>query len=182
MSTRTSPATIQQIVVMREAGWTLASISEKTSTSISTLQRILKRNKVKAGSKEAEMVVASRAEMFDKLINSDQIRELYATTLSDNESQMRLARVKAAEALENLKCDSTADAALTMRALTAHATMLKSHSDCLRTFIPLPESAQHIPELTIHIMSAEEEKEMREEQRREDDRLAEAYMEDETMH
>lgn len=182
MSARTSPATVQQIVVLREAGWTHASISEKTSTSISTIQRILKRRKIKVGSAESEMIASARAELFDKLVDDELIRETYAWMAADNESQFKLARLKSAQALEEIKVESNDDAVKAMRAIAAHATTMKIHSDCVRAFTPLPESEQHLPSLTIHYMTEDEEKTIREEQRLEDQRLAEAFEDAETVH
>lgn len=182
MSTRTPPATVRKIVVMREAGWTLATISEKASVSISTAQRILKRNKVNVGSGESEMVEASRKKLLDSMMNDDETLEIYASHTADTVSQIRLACIKSAEALEVLKPESTAEAALVMRALAAHATMIKAHADSLRTLIPLPVSEEHLPELTIHVMTAEEEQEIRKDQELEDERLAEWGLSEHTTH
>lgn len=76
---RISPETTQQAVILREAGHSLASISESLGISIRTLQRLFsKRNTVK-GALIEDAIEQAKEDLLASAFNNDELnRQRYA--------------------------------------------------------------------------------------------------------
>ncbi|KZX59189.1 hypothetical protein A3709_16740 [Halioglobus sp. HI00S01] len=171
MATKTSPDTEAQVVVLRAAGYTLPVIASKTGVSNSTIKRILKRSPAPSDAVQLNLVQEAQTALRSEFSSESALGGLYASLLADTIHQVETSRIIADEALTKLKASDTKDAALIFRALTAHATALKTHADTIKAIAPMPERLDELPTLRIMTLSDEDEEELRREQREDDERL-----------
>lgn len=149
-----------EAIVLREAGYTIADIAYRVDCSVSTLQRLFRRTFTKKGTVTAEAVKEARESLLQSLSNTDQLKEELARSISDDIAHSRLMRERAALALEELKPTNTAEAALTMRALTAYSTIIKNTSDTMKHNLAMTAVGEAdidvLPELIIRELTGQE--------------------------
>jgi lambda repressor-like predicted transcriptional regulator len=161
----------REIIVLRAANWSLASIAIKTGVSVSTIQRTLRKHPTPKGAAIGEAITQARKELVEAFKGDERVQALYQEIISDTVSHIKQARDKAAIAVECLDPTDTDTAALALRGLTAHATMTATHCTTLRQFIPelLEKDDSSLPELVIRALTREDVERLREEQRLEHD-------------
>lgn len=153
-----TPEETRLIVSMRAAGWSLTTIAEKLGIGISSVQRTLKRHPVRSGEALDEITKAARMELLSLFDEDTQIKAIYSEIIADQLSQIRLARTKSAESLEALNPTDSKSATQCMRAIAAHATAMKLHTDSIRSLLERPLDEDRIPELVIREMTTEDVK------------------------
>ncbi|MBO6555265.1 MAG: helix-turn-helix domain-containing protein [Pseudomonadales bacterium] len=171
---RTTPDQTMRVVTLRAAGWPLSVICADVDLSLSTVQRILKRNKTKRGELQEKMIKAAKEELSNSCTNDESLKDYFKEMLIESVIQARFARQKALQALEAMNPKSIEEAALTMRAIAAHATASKAYSDNLRQMLPGTEPAEELPEFVIKLMTQSDMEELRLEQEREKTEFLEA--------
>lgn len=150
---------------MRAAGWPLSRISLDVGVSVSTVQRVCRKHEVEPGDAQAALIRAAQEELIAETSSDEQLKQHLKELILDSVAHARIGKEKALEALEQLSPKNTVEAALTMRAVTAHATATKSYSDMLRQLLPELEIVQEeLPTFTIKVMSDEDVQRVREEQ------------------
>lgn len=169
--TAIAPDTQAQVVVLREAGYSLASIATRLDIGISSVQRIIKKRGAVAGAATQEMIARARDEMIAAAYDLESVRQIAAALVHDDLSLAQRTRLKAAEILDAIVV--TADSAMpSARAVVAVATTLKLTQDVQRRALPLDKleraaSVEELPEIQIRIMTDDDVKELREQQRKE---------------
>ncbi len=158
-SATATPDQIKTAVAMRESGYSLASISDKTKLSPSTLYRAFKRLTVSKGGVTAEMVEDARMGLFNDAL-FDSLKFQVAASILDDLAIARKMREVMLLALDELEADKKTPAALKSRSLAAFATVLKITQEVSRKSLRLDSTDNQIlddmPELVVAIMTDEE--------------------------
>ncbi|MBK3870185.1 hypothetical protein GFL09_21300 [Pseudomonas stutzeri] len=171
MSTKTTPDVEAQAVILREAGYSCPAIAEKLDLSLSTTKRILKRRSAVAGAATESLVEQARQGMLNTAFDLDAVQQHAAALVLDDLAFSRMIRGKAVEVIEALDL-STSTPYQAMRTVVAAATALELTQKVARRALPLDRLAEatHVEELSelrIRIMTDDDVREIREQQRRE---------------
>lgn len=166
---KTTPDKSTQVVILREAGYTLPVIADRLDLSISTVQRIIKTTKAVAGAGTQALIDKAREELLSSAFSLDAVQQTVATLVADELALSHLIRTKIANALEAL--DPTDPVAF--RGLAAASTALKLTQDVTRRSLPIEklnqaQDIEELPTLQIHIMTENDVAEMRAKQRLEE--------------
>lgn len=150
---------------MREAGYTVLSISQELGISIRTLNRQFAEHGAKKGAVKDTLLNAARDDLMKRVLSDDAIREEAARLINDDLAHARHLREFLADASEQLVASSLKDAVLVMRAAAAYSTAIKNTSDVLRRSLgtenTLEDAGKELPELVISELSNDEVKELR---------------------
>lgn len=175
MSRKTSPDIEAQVVILREAGHTAPAIAAQLDLSLSTAKRICKRRGAVAGAATEALIDQARQQMLNTAfeLDCDTVQRQAAALVVEDLSLSSLIRQKLLEQLEQIE-PSTCEPFKAMRAITAAATALDLTQKISRRALPLERLAEatHVEELSelrIRIMTDDDVREMREQQRREAD-------------
>ena len=171
MSTKTTPDVEAQAVILREAGYSCPAIAEKLDLSLSTTKRILKRRSAVAGAATESLVEQARQGMLNTAFDLDAVQQHAAALVLDDLALSRMIRGKVVEVIEGLDL-STSTPYQAMRTVVAAATALELTQKVARRALPLDRLAEatHVEELSelrIRIMTDDDVREIREQQRRE---------------
>ncbi|MCQ4308637.1 helix-turn-helix domain-containing protein [Pseudomonas stutzeri] len=171
MSTKTTPDIEAQAVILREAGYSCPAIAEKLDLSLSTTKRILKRRSAVAGAATESLVEQARQSMLNTAFDLDAVQQHAAALVLDDLALSRMIRGKVVEVIEGLDL-STSTPYQAMRTVVAAATALELTQKVARRALPLDRLAEatHVEELSelrIRIMTDDDVREIREQQRRE---------------
>ncbi|MBW8337093.1 helix-turn-helix domain-containing protein [Stutzerimonas stutzeri] len=171
MSTKTTPDVEAQAVILREAGYSCPAIAEKLDLSLSTTKRILKRRSAVAGAATESLVEQARQSMLNTAFDLDAVQQHAAALVLDDLALSRMIRGKVVEVIEGLDL-STSTPYQAMRTVVAAATALELTQKVARRALPLDRLAEatHVEELSelrIRIMTDDDVREIREQQRRE---------------
>lgn len=166
---KATPDQSNQVVILREAGYTLPAIADRLDLSISTVQRIIKTNRVVAGAGTQALIDRAREELFATAFSLEAIQQTVAEQVTDELALSRQIRAKLASALEAL--DPTDP--IVFRGLAAASTTLKLTQDVTRRALPIEklnqaQEIEELPTLQIHIMTEQDVAEMRAKQRLEE--------------
>ncbi|MCQ4303737.1 hypothetical protein C1170_00485 [Stutzerimonas frequens] len=171
MSSKTTPDIEAQAVILREAGYSCPAIADKLDLSLSTTKRILKRRSAVAGAATESLVEQARQGMLNTAFDLDAVQQHAAALVLDDLALSRMIRGKVVEAMEALD-PSTSTPYQMMRTVVAAATALDLTQKVARRALPLDRLAEatHVEELSelrIRIMTDDDVREIREQQRRE---------------
>lgn len=171
MSSKTSPDIEAQVVILREAGHTVPAISAQLGLSLSTTKRICKRRSAVAGAAIEALVDQARQQMLDSAFELGAVQQQAAALVVEDLVCASLIRQKMLEQLEQI-APGTSEPFKAMRAITAAATVLDLTQKVSRRALPLEQLAEsthveQLSELRIRIMTEDDVKEIREQQRRE---------------
>jgi hypothetical protein len=166
---KSTPDQNTQVVILREAGYTLPVIADRLDLSISTVQRIIKTNKAVAGAGTRALIDKAREELLSSAFSLEAVQQTVATLVADELALSYLIRTKIGNALEAL--DPTDPVAF--RGLAAASTALKLTQDVTRRSLPIEklnqaQDIEELPTLQIHILSEQDVAEMRAKQRLEE--------------
>lgn len=166
---KSTPDQNTQVVILREAGYTLPVIADRLDLSISTVQRIIKTNKAVVGAGTRALIDKAREELLSSAFSLDAVQQTVATLVADELALSYQIRTKIASALEAL--DPTDPVAF--RGLAAASTALKLTQDVTRRSLPIEklnqaQDIEELPSLQIHIMTEQDVAEMRAKQRLEE--------------
>lgn len=169
MSTKTTPDVEAQAVILREAGYSCPAIAEKLDLSLSTTKRILKRRSAVAGAATESLVEQARQGMLNTAFDLDAVQQHAAALVLDDLALSRMIRGKVVEVIEGLDL-STSTPYQAMRTVVAAATALDLTQKVARRALPLDRLAEatHVEELSelrIRIMTDDDVREIREQQR-----------------
>ena len=166
MTRRTAkPDEISKAIAMREAGYTVLSISQEVGMSVRTRNRQFAENGAKKGVVKDALLDAARDDLMKRVLSDDAIREEAARLINDDLAHARHLRTLLADASEQLVASSLKDAVLVMRAAAAYSTAIKNTSDVLRHSLRLDQAtettADDLPELCITELSDKEVENLR---------------------
>lgn len=161
----TTPKEVLEMLTLREAGYTVLSISQKLNISVRTVYRHLEKYGTKKGSLKQAAIDKARGELL-RLITSDAaIREEAAKLITDDLAHANHLRAIIIEASEHLKAATIQEAMFVMRAAAAYSTALKNTSDMIRHSLALDQvrnDPEELPELVVNELSKEQIDEMKE--------------------
>ena len=171
MSSKTRPDIEAQAIILREAGYSCSAIATQLDLSLSTTKRIIKRRGAVAGASTDALIEQARQEMLDNAFELNIVQRHAAALALEDLSLARMIREKAVEALEALD-PSTSTPYQMMRTTVAAATALDLTQKISRRALPLERltEATHVEELSelrIRIMTDDDVREIREQQRKE---------------
>lgn len=158
---------IKQAIVLRDAGYSLAAIAERTGVSASTLSRAFKRHGITKGGLSNEAVDLARQQLLADGGLLDQLKHEIAAAIVDDISHVKQLRTAAALLLEELMVDTSLPAHYKTRGLAALSTSLRLTQETARKALRVDEmqpEASELPELVITELSNEEIERMRQEQ------------------
>jgi hypothetical protein len=143
---------IDQAVILREAGWTLASITEKTGLSGSTLYRAFSKLDVIRGTTTKDTLDSAKQALLEQSGLVGDLKHLIASQINDDLSLSTQIRAGITIAINDLINDVTTPASLKARSYSAMATTLKLTSDIMRRALQIDDatlSVSEIPTLKI---------------------------------
>lgn len=150
---------LSQAIILRESGYTLAAICERTGLSASTLYRHFKKLDVTRGALSKDTLKSAKQKLLEDSGLVGDLKNAIASQISDDLALSRSIRDGLTLAIEELINDTSTPAALKSRAYAAITVSLKSTSDLQRRCLSLDDGtmvAQEIPSLTIRKMTDEE--------------------------
>lgn len=155
-----SPAQITEALALREAGYTVLSISQRLGISVRSLQRHFAEHGVKKGSIKEEVLATARADLLKRVTSDEVIKEEAAKLINDDLAHAMHLRELMINATEHLQATSLKEAVLVMRAAAAYSTAIKNTSDMMRHSLRLEktidETDLELPELVVKELSNEE--------------------------
>ena len=157
-----SPAEIKQIVVMRAAGHSIASIAETVGVSATAIKSAVKTHKVAKGSAMTELISAAQDKLKSDHTLTESLKQSIAGMLCDDLALIRKLREGVLITLEELEADKELSAVAKSRALAGLSTVLVVTNSVWRKSLQasriesLAPAAEAEP-LTIHFMSSEDE-------------------------
>lgn len=155
---------LKQAIVLRQAGYSLASISERTGISVSTLVRHFSKHKIDKGSLSTEAVEQARQRLLNDAGLVDRLKHEIAAAVVDDISHVKQLRAAAALLLEELMADTSLPAHYKTRGLAALSTSLRLTQDAARKALgsdKLEPDPSELPTLTITELTAAEIESMR---------------------
>ena len=138
---------IDQAVILREAGWTLASITEKTGLSGSTLHRAFTKLDVTRGATTKNTLDSARHALLEQSGLVGDLKHLIASQINDDLSLSTQIRAGITIAINDLINDVTTPASLKARSYSAMATTLKLTSDIMRRALQIDDATLSVTEI-----------------------------------
>jgi AraC-like DNA-binding protein len=162
---------IKQAIVLRDAGYSLASIAEKTGVSVSTLTRAFKRHGITKGGLNDEAITEARQQLLADGGLIDQLKHAIASSVADDIAHVKLLREASALLLEELMTDTSLPAHYKTRALAALSTTLRLTQEAVRKALKADDVQPEVtalPELTVRELTQDEVDRLRDEQTKDD--------------
>ncbi len=160
-----TPAQITEALALREAGYTVLSISQRLGISVRSLQRHFAERGTKKGAIKEEVLARARADLLKRVMSDEAIREEAAKLINDDLAHAIHLRELMINATEYLQAASLKDAVLVMRAAAAYSTAIKNTSDMMRHTLriekTIDDTDKELPELVIKELTSDEIEEMR---------------------
>ena len=160
-----TPAEITGALALREAGYTVLSISQRLGISVRSLQRHFAEHGVKKGCIKEEVLATARADLLKRVTSDEAINEEAAKLINDDLAHARFLREVMIDAAEQLQATSLKEAVLVMRAAAAYSTAIKNTSDTLRHSLriekTIDDTDKELPELVIKELTSDEIEGMR---------------------
>ena len=157
---RTTPEDVANALALREAGYTVLSISQKLGISVRTLQRQFSAAGARKGKLKEEIIRQARKDLLNRVTSDETIRNEAAQLINDDLAHSRHLRELVLNASDKLQAVTLRDAALVMRAAAAYSTVIKNTSDTIRHTLRIDQKADtevdNLPELQIRELTAEE--------------------------
>lgn len=158
---------LKQAVILRNAGYSLASITERTGISASTLSRHFAKHKVAKGGLSTEAVELARQQLLADGGLIDQLKHEIAAAVVDDVAHVKRLREASALLLEELMADTSLPPHYKTRGLAALSTTLRLTQEAARKALRVEEmqpEATELPELIVTELSNEDIERMRQEQ------------------
>lgn len=152
---------------MREAGYSLAAISQRTGISSATLARHFKKYGASKGGLSDSAVDEARQQLMNDAGFINDLKNQIAAAIVDDISHVQQLREASTLLLEELMADKSLPPHYKTRAIAALATSLRLTQEAWRKSLnidslePEPES---LPQLVVYELTAEEITQMRQEQ------------------
>lgn len=160
-----TPAQITEALALREAGYTVLSISQRLGISVRSLQRHFAEHGTKKGAIKEEVLATARANLLKRVTSDEAIKEEAARLINDDLAHAQHLRELMINATEYLQATSLKEAVLVMRAAAAYSTAIKNTSDMMRHTLRIERSIddadKELPELVIKELTDEEIIELR---------------------
>lgn len=157
----TLPDDVRRVLELRVAGHSVASITEHTGLSASTVFRHCKRHAVHRGSLSEEAINQARQHLLDDSDFVSSLKTQIAASILDDLHMSQRIKASALLALEQVEEDDTISPVLKARSLASIATAVKVSSDVQRRCLRLDDpstllQSDDLPVLTVAKMTDSE--------------------------
>lgn len=151
---------IKRAIALREGGYSVAAIAQKTGISPATLIRHFKALGASKGSLTAKVIDSAKDELLNDAGFIGDLRQQIASSIVDDLAQSQSIREAIALSLEQLVGDGEEAASVKARALSALATATKVTQEVQRKALDIDgynnsRDLDDLPELVITGMSEE---------------------------
>lgn len=145
---------LKHAVTLRQGGYSVAAIAQKTNISPSTLTRHFKRLGAPKGGLTAKAIESAREELLSDAGFIDDLKIQIASSIVDDLAQSQAIREATALALEQLVGDEEESASVKARALSALATATKITQEVQRKALDvdaynITKDIDSLPDLVI---------------------------------
>jgi hypothetical protein len=140
---------IDQAIILREAGWTIAGITEKTGLSASTLYRAFTKLDITRGSITKDTLESARRQLLEQSGLVGDLKLLIASQVKDDLALATQLRTGVAMALDDLINDVSTPSLMKCRAYASIATALKLSSDLARRALQIDDASLSVTEIPI---------------------------------
>lgn len=174
MAKLVQPDKITSAIVLREAGYSLSAIVDKTGVSSATLFREFKKRGISKGGITAATIEEARQQLLDDAGFIADLKHAVAASILDDLSLVKQVRESLTIATEELTNDTTTPAQFKARALAAISTSIKITQEVQRKALAMDSretEMQIIPELIVRRMTDEAIAAVRDSFRNDDDDL-----------
>ncbi|WP_262964415.1 winged helix-turn-helix transcriptional regulator [Methylobacter psychrophilus] len=157
---------IKGAIVLRDAGYSLASIASKTGISPSTLQRHFKKLGTDKGALTSTAVSIARVELLQDGSFVDSLKREISASLLDDLNQAQRLRESIAVCLEAVMLEDS-PASMKARSIAALATSLTLSQKLLRVTLQIdnqPVEQESLPDLFISELTGDDIETMRQQQ------------------
>ncbi|MCL7421614.1 MAG: hypothetical protein M8364_11995 [Methylobacter sp.] len=158
---------IKQAIVLRESGYSLAAISQRTGISPATLARHFKKHGVIKGGLSDSAVDEARQQLMKDAGFVNDLKDQIAAAIVDDLSHVQQLREASTLLLEELMTNKALPPHYKTRAIAALATSLRLTQEAWRKSLKVDElqpEPESLPALTIYELTPEEITQMRQEQ------------------
>ena len=166
----TTKKALEQAIILREAGYSLASIANKTGISSATLFRQFKKHGIKKGSISDSAIVDAKKQLLNDAGFIDSLKHQIASSITDDLAHVKLLREASALLLEEIMSDKSLPPHYKARGVTALVTGVRLTQDISRRALRADQvdlEIQDLPELTIRELTNDDIELMRAEQAKE---------------
>jgi len=157
-----TPAEINKAIVLREAGYSLASIASKTNISTATLARHFKKHGIGKGALSDSAINAAKEELISDGFTESLKKEITAAILDDL-AHFKALREAIAVNLEELANDTDLPSHYRARGIAALCTSVGLSQTLIRKTLQLDDQEieqGELPELVISELTAEDIKDL----------------------
>lgn len=152
---------IKKAIVMRLAGATLATISEQTGISSSTLKRYFKKSNVSPRDMTAESVFKAREALIQDATFIERLKQSIANSILDDIALSRKIRDAVSIQVDRIAEDMNTPASIQARSLAGLSTAVRLTQEVQRKALSLDKydpyhEAENLPQLIITKMTEEE--------------------------
>jgi AcrR family transcriptional regulator len=150
---------IDKAIIYRQAGWTIAAITNELGISPSSLYRAFTKLDITRGSITKDTIESARRQLLEQSGLVGDLKHVIASQVKDDLALATQLRTGVAMALDDLINDVTTSASMKARAYASVATTLKLTSDMMRRALQIDDaslSVTEIPVLTILKMTDED--------------------------
>lgn len=151
---------LKQAITLRNAGYTLSAIVDKTGISASTLHRHFKKLGIERGSLTVDTVEEAKRQLINDSSFIDGIKVSIAANSVDDLSLVRQIREALTLSVEELTNDATIPAVQKARSLAALSTSLKITQEIYRKALGVDRDNRYdleeLPSLVVSCMTDEE--------------------------
>ena len=161
------PAEIKQALILREGGYSLASITQKTGISTATLARHFKKHNATKGTLPVDAVEQAKRQLLEDAGFLSEIKHQIASAIADDISQFIRIREATASTLDELMNDTSLPGHYKARGIAAIATTLRLSQELARKALSIDDlqpEQETLPELIVTELTREEIEQMRKEQ------------------
>lgn len=158
---------LKQAITLREGGYSLAAIAQKTGISASTLSRHFKKHGASKGGLSDSAVDEARQQLMNDAGFINDLKNQIAAAVVDDISHVQQLREASTLLLEELMADKTLPPHYKTCAIAALATSLRLTQEAWRKSLQVDElqpEPESLPELVVYELTAEEIAQMRQEQ------------------
>lgn len=157
-----NPNQIREIIVLRQAGYSLSAICERVDAGATAVKKVLRDSKVTKGAATAALIEEARKRLLSDQALTDSLKQTIAEMIADDLSTVRRLRENILLTLEKLEeCSDVTPTgrARTLAALATTATVTQSiYRKALRvSHLEQSAPASELQPLPIYFMTPEDE-------------------------
>ena len=136
-------------IIYRQAGWTIAAITNELGISPSSLYRSFTKHSISRGSITASTLESAKQQLLEQSGLIGELKGLIASQVKDDLALATQLRIGVAMALDDLINDVSTPSSMKCRAYASVATTLKLTSDMMRRALQIDDSSLSVSEIPV---------------------------------